>query len=199
VVDTKPTVRIFAQHAPPSIHFDTHALGKLKLRGSPAELHRQLAGDRIHAFLSLAHIARSPVQLAQAVQDGSLDPMFSVGLKGHIFRGIELFDRVHQSQNTGIHQIVQIHMHRQIFVYANSNRLNKREMIHHDLVSSLKRHLTAHPWGHTFSWRHTLHPHLVRPFPDCRSESADSPKSATLVPAESRGNILCFQYFESKD
>jgi hypothetical protein len=36
-----------------------------------------------------------------------------------------------------MNQIVQIHMHRQSFVYANSNRLDQREMIHHDLVSSL--------------------------------------------------------------
>ena len=37
--------------------------------------------------------------------------------------------------HAGVNQVVEIHVHRQVFVYANGDRLDQRKVIEHDLIA----------------------------------------------------------------
>jgi hypothetical protein len=61
----------------------------------------------------MAHVAGSPVELPQATR------------KDGLLLGIEFVGGVDKPENTGMHQVVQVHMNRQILAHANGDRLHR--------------------------------------------------------------------------
>ena len=85
----------------------------------------ELLRDGLELFVPTAEVAAGPIELAEAVEHCALDPMLGVVLKRHILRRIEFLNRIEQAEHTSVHQVVNIHMHRQILVYANGNRFHQ--------------------------------------------------------------------------
>jgi hypothetical protein len=54
----------------------------------------------------LAQWPRAPIEIAQAVEYRTLNPVFCVRLEFHILPGIELVKRFHKAQNAGLYEVV---------------------------------------------------------------------------------------------
>jgi hypothetical protein len=82
-------------------------------------------GDGVHLLLPFPQIARGPIELAQAIQDGALDAMLGVAVERHVLGGVVLGDGIEEPEYTGVDEIVQIHMHGEIFMNSNGDRLHQ--------------------------------------------------------------------------
>jgi hypothetical protein len=73
--------------------------------------------------VSPAQVPRRPIELPQAVQNRSLDAVLGVAVENHFLVGIVLTGGVEQPEDTGMDQIVQIHMDGQILVHPHRDCL----------------------------------------------------------------------------
>jgi hypothetical protein len=117
----------------------------------------KIASGRIHLLLPLAEIARRPVELAQAVEDGAFDAVLCIAVERDALGLIVLHHSIEQTQHAGVNQVVEIHMHRQVLVHANGDRFDQRKMFEHDLVANLDGN------SRPPAYRHTWHPHRFSP------------------------------------
>jgi hypothetical protein len=62
--------------------------------------------------------------------------MFGVARESHLFIRIEFAGRVEQSENAGVNEIVEIHMHGQVLMYSYGDRFDEREMFEHDAIAA---------------------------------------------------------------
>jgi hypothetical protein len=76
--------------------------------GGAAQALLHLAIGALETPALLAHAARYPVERAQLVEDRALDAKLGVGLELAILLGIVFLDRVHQADDTGVVQVVQV-------------------------------------------------------------------------------------------
>ena len=81
----------------------------------------ELARGGFHLLVAAAHVARGPVELAQAIEDRALDAVLGVTREGNLFFGIEFARGVEQAEDAGVNQIVHIDVDRQVFVDANGD------------------------------------------------------------------------------
>ena len=88
----------------------------------------------IQLLLPLAQIARGPVELAQTVQNGALHAVLGVALENDFLVRIVFRRGIEQPQHAGMHQIVQIHVHRQALMNANRDGLHQRKILEHDPI-----------------------------------------------------------------
>src|ERR1022692_2545955 len=86
-------------HATPAVHADSHFLGHFAVLRIASEFHGEIPSDRIHLLLTLAEVTGSPVELAQAIEDGALDAVLGVALKGYVLRRIVLVYGIDQTQH----------------------------------------------------------------------------------------------------
>ncbi|SPF49421.1 hypothetical protein SBA4_4060007 [Candidatus Sulfopaludibacter sp. SbA4] len=147
----------FHHDAVPPFDADSHLLGDFGFRRSAAEPQGQIVGDGVHLLLAFAEVARGPVELAEAVEDGALDAMLGVAVERHVLGVVEFHHGVEQAEHAGMNQVVEIHMYRKVFVNANGDRFDKWKMVEHDPIADLLGNLRSPPYGHTL--------HLHRFFP----------------------------------
>src|SRR5689334_12203306 len=86
--------------------------------------------------MTAAQVARGPIQLAEAVEDGALDAMLGVTGKGNLFIGIELAGRIKKPEHAGMDQIVKINMDGKILVHPDGDRFHQRKMLEDDAIAS---------------------------------------------------------------
>ena len=128
-------------HAAPAVDVHAQLLRRLRIRWDCAAARRQFARRGFHLLVAAAHVARGPVELAQAIEDRALDAVLGVARKDDLFFGIVLAGGVEQAEDAGVNQIVQIDVHRQIFVHADGDGLDQRQMLQHHAVAAIR--LTA--------------------------------------------------------
>jgi hypothetical protein len=63
--------------------------------------------------------------------------VFGVAVELHLLAAIELGHRVEQAQHAGVNQVVQVDVHRKVFVDADGDRFHQRKMFEHDLIANL--------------------------------------------------------------
>ena len=85
--------------------------------------------------MALAQIARGPVHVAQAVEDGAFNSVLGVALKADLFLAVVLHGRVEQADYTGVDQVLEIHMHRKVFIHSDGNRPDEGEVVEHKAVA----------------------------------------------------------------
>ena len=107
--------------------------------GCASKFGGQVARGALHLLLAAAQIARSPIQLAQAVEDGAFDAVLGVAVKRHVLGAVVFGHGIEQPHDAGVDQVVQIHVNRQVFVHTNGDRLYQRKVIEHDLVALFLR------------------------------------------------------------
>jgi hypothetical protein len=95
----------------------------------------------ITAFL--AQRARSPVEIAQAVEYGSADPDFGVRFEFDVAFRFEFVDRVKQSEDAGIDEILQFDIAGQPRGNAVSNVFDQRKGFGNQRISFRWGHITA--------------------------------------------------------
>ena len=95
----------------------------------------QFASGGFHLFVAAAHVARGPIELAQAVEDRALDAVLGIARKGNLFFGIVLAGGVEQAENAGVNQIVHIHVDRQVLMHANRDGFHQRQVFQHHAVA----------------------------------------------------------------
>src|SRR5579864_8445665 len=61
--------------------------------------------------------------------------MLGVAREGHLLFRIEFAGRVKQTQNSGVDQIIEIHMHRKILMHPHRNRLHQRKMLEYNPIA----------------------------------------------------------------
>ena len=115
----------FHLDAVPAIRAEAHLFGDFAFQRRASEFGGQCVGDGIHLLLAFAQIARSPVELAQAVENGALDAMLGISVEGHVLRRIVLGDGIEQPEYASVGEIVQIHMHGEVFMNANGDGLHQ--------------------------------------------------------------------------
>jgi hypothetical protein len=115
----------FHLDAVPAIRAEAHFFGDFAIERSASQFGGQCVGHGIHLLLPFAQIARSPIELAQAVEDGALDAMLGISMEGHILRRVVLGDGIEQPEYAGVREIVQIHMHGKVFMNANGDGLHQ--------------------------------------------------------------------------
>jgi hypothetical protein len=81
-----------------------------------------------------AHVLGSRVKLPKAIEHRCFDPVFGVARKDALLLGIEFVGGVEKTENTGMHQIVQVHVNRQILVHANGDGPHQGEVLHNQTV-----------------------------------------------------------------
>ena len=96
----------------------------------------KLARGGFHLLVTAAQITRRPIQLTKTVQNRALDAVLGVAGKRDLLIRIELAGGVEQTENTGVNQIVEIHMHGKIFVHANRDGLHQRQMLQNNAVAA---------------------------------------------------------------
>ena len=95
--------------------------------------------------------------MAQAVQNCALDPVLGIRVESDVLRAVVLLHGIEQTHHTGVDQVVQIDVDRQVLVNANGNRLHQWNMVEYDLIAFLLRERTGVGGGHTCSL-HVLDP-----------------------------------------
>lgn len=123
----------------PAVRAEAHFVGNFAFLGSAAELRGQCIGYGIHLLLPFAQIARSPIELTQAIQNGALDTMFGISVEDHILVRVVLGDGIEQPQDTGVGEIVQIHMHGQVLVYTNRDSFHQWQVFEDNPVAHFLR------------------------------------------------------------
>ncbi len=88
-------------------------------------------------LVALAQIPRSPIQLAQAIEDRAFDAVLRIAGEGDIFSGVELLGRIEQAQHAGVNQIVQIDMNGQGLMNTDCDCPDERKILHDDPVALL--------------------------------------------------------------
>ena len=73
--------------------------------------------------------ARSPVEVAQAVDDGAADAQFRIRLEFHAALGLELIDGVEKSDDSGIHQVSDFDARRKTSRNSMSDMFDEREVL----------------------------------------------------------------------
>jgi len=81
-----------------------------------------------------AQVPRRPVKLAQAVQNRSLDAVLGVAVEDHLLVRIVLAGGIEQSQNAGVDQVIQIHVHGEILMHSHRNGLYQGQMVENDSI-----------------------------------------------------------------
>ncbi len=94
----------------------------------------KLACDRFHHLLALAQIPRRPVELPEAVQDGSLDAVLRIAVEDHSFVRIVFAGRVKQAEHAGMNQVIEVHMHWKTFMHSHRDGLHQRKVVENDPV-----------------------------------------------------------------
>ncbi len=100
---------------------------------------------RFHHFLALAQVARRPVELPQAVQDRSLDPVLRITVEDHLLFRIVLARGVEQTQHAGVNQVVKVDVHRKVLMYPHRDGLHQRKVIEHNPVPDRIRNFGSTP------------------------------------------------------
>ena len=83
----------------------------------------------VQLLLPLAQIARGPVELPQAVQDGALYAVLGIALENYFLVGIVFDCGIEQAQHARMHQIVQIHVYRQALMNPDRDGLHQRKIL----------------------------------------------------------------------
>jgi hypothetical protein len=76
-----------------------------------------------------AQIARAPVHLAKAVEDGAADAEFRIRGKLHVLFGIELVERIDQAHDAGVDQVLERNMLGKVLVNPPCDVLHLRHLI----------------------------------------------------------------------
>ncbi len=84
---------------------------------------------------SSAHVARSPVGFAQAVEDCAANAELGECLELHILRAIEAARGFKQPNHTRAHQILHLDMLREPFANARGDVIDLRQFLHDEVVS----------------------------------------------------------------
>ncbi len=104
--------------------------------GARCKVEDKIARGGFHLLVAAAHVARGPVELAQAVQNCALDAVLGIARKNHLLFGIEFVGGVEQAENAGVNQIVQVDVHRKILVHAHGDGLYQRQMLQHHPIAA---------------------------------------------------------------
>ena len=96
----------------------------------------EFARGGFHLFVAAAHVARGPIELAQAVENRALDAVLGVAREGNLFFGIEFAGGVEQAEDSGVNQIVDIDVDRQVFVDANGDGFDEGQVLQHHAVAA---------------------------------------------------------------
>jgi hypothetical protein len=110
----------------PAIYIDCQPVGDLRFRGRALQLSREIARDGLDLLMPAAKITRRPVQLAQAVENCAFDPVLRKARKHDLLFRVEPRGSVKQSEYTGVHQVVEINVCRQVFIDTNGNCFDQR-------------------------------------------------------------------------
>ena len=86
-------------------------------------------------FVTPPEVAGGPVHIAKAIEDRTLDAVLGIARKGYLFCRIEFAGRIKKPQYSRMHQIVQVHVHWQILMDSDRNRLHQREALKHNPIA----------------------------------------------------------------
>jgi len=98
--------------------------GKLGLGRCAVEFGGEFAIGVLNAARLAAEIARAPVHLPKAVQNGAANAKAGVRLELHILAGVEFIDCVDQAENAGVDKIVKRNVGRKAIVNATGDVAN---------------------------------------------------------------------------
>ena len=111
---------LFERH----VHFGSHLDGGW--RASNASFHSFTSGFKFAGFTS--YEARNPVHCSQLVEHRSTNSRHAVSFKLHSAFHVECFDRIHESEDAGGNQVVQIDPFRQLLPHTLSVVFDKRKV-----------------------------------------------------------------------
>ncbi len=63
--------------------------------------------------------------------------MLGIRREGHLLVGVELGGGIEQSQDSGMNQIVQIDVHREVFMHAHSDCFYQRQVFEYDAIANV--------------------------------------------------------------
>ena len=75
-------------------------------------------------------VTRTPVEFTQAVEDRSPDAKLCIRSELHLLAAIEFLQRIDQSNDPGMHEILQQHVTRQAIVYAAGDVTDLGQLLH---------------------------------------------------------------------
>lgn len=122
-------------HGAPPVDIHTELRGYFSFGWSTLQGRRKIASGRFHLFVTPAHVTGGPIELAQAIEDRTLDAVLGIARKDDLFFGIILVGRVEQAKDAGMNQIVEIDVNREIFVNANGDGFYQRKMFQYHAVA----------------------------------------------------------------
>src|SRR5581483_7550674 len=85
--------------------------------------------------MTAPQIARSPIQLPQAVENRALDTVFGIARKCDLLIGIEFAGRIEETKNTRMNQIIQVDVHGQVFMHSHGDGFDQRKMLEDDAIA----------------------------------------------------------------
>ena len=124
--ESRPTIRSSIGDLTPAVHIHAHLFGDLGLGGVAFHRRRQFARNRFELLVALAQVPRCPVHIAQAVENGAFDPMLGVAVKADMFLAVVFTRGVKQTHDSGVDQIVDIHVNRQVLIDPDGDRPHQR-------------------------------------------------------------------------
>ena len=103
--------------------------------GSPPQVLLQLADRRLDQASALALLARSPVHLAQAVENGAANLVLGIRLQLDALRCIITVDRRDQADDAGGDKVVQADVAGKPVVDAAGDQFNLGHVLHNQLLA----------------------------------------------------------------
>ena len=109
---------------------------QLRLGGRVPQLGLQLLDRLFQAARLAAQVARAPVHVAQAVEDGAPNTELGVGGEAHILAGVVLVHGIDQSHDAGMQQVVERNVLRQPLMNAAGDVFHLRQLLQQQLIGA---------------------------------------------------------------
>src|SRR5438552_19153482 len=103
-----------------------------------------------------AQIARAPIQLPQTVENGSANTKLGITAELHMLGAVVLVQRINQSENASVHQILQRNVAGQAFVDEARDVTNMRELFNKNPISLLGILPGGISWRSCFSYLYAI-------------------------------------------
>ena len=125
------------------VDLEAERVGDFFFARGAAQALLDLAVGTLELAALLTHAARHPVERAELVEDRALDPELRVGLELAVLLGVVLLDRVHQTDDARVVQVVEVDVGREPDGDAVHDVPDEWRVLENDLLLEVGRNLVV--------------------------------------------------------